>query len=93
MRLLATLLTLVLAAAALPVRAADAGLASPIGLWQPLDGSGKPLGKVDSSRALRDVLRGSEVGTVRGTVRGVGPALVSAFEILGRLGRVHDPRH
>ncbi len=47
MRLLATMLTLVLAAAAaLPVRAADAGLASPVGLWQPLDGSGKPLGLI-----------------------------------------------
>lgn len=48
MRLTATLLTLLLAATAvvLPVHAADARLATPVGLWQPLDSSGKPLGLI-----------------------------------------------
>lgn len=48
MRLLATLLTLLLASATatLPVHAADGQLATPAGLWQPLDSSGKPLGLI-----------------------------------------------
>jgi uncharacterized protein (DUF2147 family) len=48
MRLLAALLTLLLASATvtLPARAADARLATPAGLWQPLDSSGKPLGLI-----------------------------------------------
>lgn len=48
MRLLASLLTLLLASATvtLPVHAADGPLATPAGLWQPLDSSGKPLGLI-----------------------------------------------
>jgi uncharacterized protein (DUF2147 family) len=48
MRLLAILPTLFLAWAAVtpPAGAADASLASPAGLWQPLDSSGKPLGLI-----------------------------------------------
>jgi uncharacterized protein (DUF2147 family) len=48
MRLLAALSALLLASATviLPVRAADARLATPAGLWQPLDSSGKPLGLI-----------------------------------------------
>jgi len=48
MRLPAALSALLLACAtlALPVRAADARLTTPVGLWQPLDGSGKPLGLI-----------------------------------------------
>ena len=40
-------LLLVAGTATLPVRAADdAGLTSPVGLWQPLDSSGKPEGLI-----------------------------------------------
>jgi uncharacterized protein (DUF2147 family) len=48
MRVLTTLvvLLLVLSASALPAAAADARLASPVGLWEPLDGAGKPLGLI-----------------------------------------------
>lgn len=48
MRLLATLAVLLLAsmAAAPAARAAEARLTSPVGFWQPLDGSGKPLGLI-----------------------------------------------
>ena len=60
MRLLARLMALLLLAlapalpvratlpvrAALTVRAADPRLASPVGLWEPLDSSGKPLGLI-----------------------------------------------
>ena len=47
MRFLATLVVLLLVSPA-PVlsAAADARLASPVGLWQPLDSSGKPLGLI-----------------------------------------------
>jgi uncharacterized protein (DUF2147 family) len=48
MRHLVTMWTLFLACATatLPVRAADARLATPAGLWQPLDSAGKPLGLI-----------------------------------------------
>lgn len=48
MRHLTTLLALLLtsAMALLPAGAADARLASPVGLWQPLDSSGKPEGLI-----------------------------------------------
>ena len=54
MRLLARLMALLLLAlapalpvhATLPVRAADPRLASPVGLWEPLDSSGKALGLI-----------------------------------------------
>lgn len=48
MRLLTTLvvLLLVLPAAALPGAAADARLASPVGLWEPLDSTGRPEGLI-----------------------------------------------
>ena len=54
MRVLTTLVVLPLlalapalpAAAALPVRAAAPRLTSPVGLWEPLDSSGKPLGLI-----------------------------------------------
>jgi len=48
MRSLATLvaLLLIMLATALPARAADTRLASPIGLWQPLDNLGRPLGLI-----------------------------------------------
>ena len=50
MRFLATLvgliLVLVLPAAVLPAGAADARLASPVGLWEPLDSAGKPQGLI-----------------------------------------------
>ena len=46
MRLLAALAALVLvwSVSAPPATAADARLASPVGLWQPLDHAGRPLG-------------------------------------------------
>jgi uncharacterized protein (DUF2147 family) len=37
---------LVLSPASLPAVAADARLASPVGLWQPLDSAGRPLGLI-----------------------------------------------
>jgi uncharacterized protein (DUF2147 family) len=37
---------LLLGAVPIPPAAADARLASPVGLWQPLDSSGKPLGLI-----------------------------------------------
>lgn len=43
--MLATLLLIALAPQP-PASAADARLASPIGLWQPLDGAGRPLGLI-----------------------------------------------
>lgn len=48
MRLRGTLVVLLLVAlaAAPAVRATDARLSSPVGFWQPLDGSGKPLGLI-----------------------------------------------
>ena len=48
MRLLTTLvvLLLMLPASALPAAAADARLASPVGLWEPLDSAGRPLGLI-----------------------------------------------
>ncbi|MDE2050840.1 MAG: DUF2147 domain-containing protein [Gammaproteobacteria bacterium] len=47
MRFPTTLAVLVLALAPLPpAGAADARLASPVGLWQPLDSSGRPLGLI-----------------------------------------------
>ena len=48
MRFLATLVValLGLSASALPAAAADARLASPVGLWEPLDSAGKPLGLI-----------------------------------------------
>lgn len=47
MRFLTTLVValLVLPASVLPA-AADARLASPVGLWEPLDSAGKPLGRI-----------------------------------------------
>ena len=47
MRIAATLVVLLLALPA-PVlsAAADARLASPVGLWEPMDSSGKPLGLI-----------------------------------------------
>jgi uncharacterized protein (DUF2147 family) len=48
MRVLTTLVVLLLvwSASALPAAAADARLASPAGLWEPLDSAGKPLGLI-----------------------------------------------
>ena len=48
MRVLTTLvvLLLVLSASTLPAAAADAQLASPVGLWEPLDSAGNPLGLI-----------------------------------------------
>lgn len=49
MRVTATLVALLLVSLALPpltARGADARLASPIGLWQPLDSAGRPLGLI-----------------------------------------------
>ena len=47
MRIAATLVVLLLALPApLLSAAADARLASPVGLWQPMDSSGKPLGLI-----------------------------------------------
>jgi uncharacterized protein (DUF2147 family) len=53
MRLCTTLVVALLAwalalasAAPAPAAALDARLASPVGLWQPLDGAGKPLGLI-----------------------------------------------
>ena len=48
MRAIAVMMVLMLAllTAAAPAGAADARLASPAGLWQPLDSSGKPLGLI-----------------------------------------------
>ncbi|HTX06715.1 MAG TPA: DUF2147 domain-containing protein [Steroidobacteraceae bacterium] len=48
MRKLATLIALSLLTLAAPLAAAgaDAALASPVGLWQPLDASGKPEGLI-----------------------------------------------
>ena|SRR6185437_14481247 len=48
MRLLTTLvvLLLMLPASAPPAAAADARLASPVGLWEPLDSAGRPLGLI-----------------------------------------------
>jgi uncharacterized protein (DUF2147 family) len=47
MRLLVALPVLLLVlSASLPAAAADAQLASPVGLWQPLDSAGKPQGLI-----------------------------------------------
>ena len=47
MRFTAMLVVLLVAlAASLPAAAADARLASPVGLWQPLDSAGKPEGLI-----------------------------------------------
>lgn len=47
MRFLATLVVfLLILPASLPAAAADTHLASPVGLWQPLDSAGKPLGLI-----------------------------------------------
>lgn len=48
MRFLTTLVVLLLVspASVLSAAAGDARLASPVGLWQPLDSSGKPLGLI-----------------------------------------------
>jgi uncharacterized protein (DUF2147 family) len=47
MRFLATVaLLLVSAASVIAAGASDARLASPVGLWQPLDGAGRPLGLI-----------------------------------------------
>lgn len=48
MRVIATLVALLLVSLAppLPAGAADTQLASPVGLWQPLDSAGKPLGLI-----------------------------------------------
>ena len=47
MRTLAALVVLGLVwAASIPPAAAGARLASPVGLWEPLDGAGKPLGLI-----------------------------------------------
>lgn len=47
MRLFATVVALLLILpASLPAAGADARLASPVGLWQPLDSGGKPLGLI-----------------------------------------------
>jgi uncharacterized protein (DUF2147 family) len=46
MRFLTTLVVLLLALPASAAAAADARLTSPVGLWQPLDSSGKPLGLI-----------------------------------------------
>ena len=47
MRALATLVAaLLVCSASVPPAAADAQLASPVGLWQPLDRAGKPLGLI-----------------------------------------------
>ena len=47
MRFLATLVALLLSLPAyLPAGAADTRLASPVGLWQPLDSNGKPEGLI-----------------------------------------------
>lgn len=48
MRLLTTLvvLLLILQASTLPAAAAGARLASPVGLWEPLDSAGRPLGLI-----------------------------------------------
>jgi uncharacterized protein (DUF2147 family) len=46
-RVVAALAALLLVALApLPARAADARLASPVGLWQPLNSAGRPLGLI-----------------------------------------------
>lgn len=48
LRVIATIVALVMVwlVPLLPLRAADARLASPIGLWQPLDSAGRPLGLI-----------------------------------------------
>lgn len=46
MRFLTTLVVLLLVSPASVLSAADARLASPVGLWEPLDSSGKPLGLI-----------------------------------------------